>query len=88
MRRRHLFDFGFPAATGTRLAGSYVLLAVARQSLRLSKARLGRSLLAIANTEERLLLSRRACDYTRRLSPGPHVQPDRPVEARAATEPD
>jgi hypothetical protein len=31
MRRRHLFDFGFPATTPTRLAGSRVLLAVANR---------------------------------------------------------
>jgi hypothetical protein len=87
MQRRHLFDFGFPVATGTRLAGSYVLLAVARHAQRLSDERISRSLVAIATTEHRLLLSRIARGYTRRLTHGQPAQPHRPVEARGEVEP-
>jgi len=65
MRRRHLFDNGYPVATATLLAGSEVLLAIARQSLRLSSARLARSFLLLANSSERVTnsLARYGCSH-------------------------
>ena len=86
MKRRHLFDHGFPVATHTRLAGSAVLLAVANQSLRLSKPRLARSWTRLGNTAERVRRSRVACLYTRLLTHGAQ-QTDRAVAARPEGEP-
>ena len=57
MRRRHLFDNGFPVSKFTRYAGSQVLLAVARQSLRTSRQRLGTSLLLMAESSTRTVAS-------------------------------
>ena len=53
MKRRHLFDKGYPVCTATLLAGSQVLLAVSNQSLRRSCQRLALSLVALANSAER-----------------------------------
>lgn len=87
MKRRHLFDNGFPVATRTRLAGSAVLLAVANQSLRLANVRLALSSERIANTIDRVSRARLACLYTRLLSHGPSEQTDRAVAPQAQGEP-
>jgi hypothetical protein len=55
MARRHLFDNGHPVSAGTLLAGSEVLLAIARHSLRRSHDRLASSLQLLADSSERLL---------------------------------
>src|SRR5438477_8904485 len=57
MPRRHFFDKGYPVTRGTLIAGSQVLLAVSRQSLRKSHSRLGSSLLQIADTSQRVMNS-------------------------------
>jgi hypothetical protein len=48
MKRRHLFDHGYPTTAATMLAGSEVLLAISRQAVRLSRQRIGRSYLLLA----------------------------------------
>ena len=58
MKRRHLFDHGYPVAHFTRIAGSEVLLAIGRQSLRLSKERLVRSHVTLVNAGLCLLQAR------------------------------
>ena len=55
MPRRHLFDKGYPVARATLIAGSEVLLAISRQSLRKAHSRLGSSLLQIAGTSPRVM---------------------------------
>ena len=50
MPRRHFFDNGFPVSHGTLIAGSHVLLAISRQSLRNSRNRLATSLLRLADS--------------------------------------
>jgi len=55
MARRHFFDNGYPVTPATLVAGSHVLLAVSRQSLRKSRVRLGSSLLQIADTSQRVM---------------------------------
>ena len=57
MPRRHLFDSGYAASDTALIAGSQVLLALSRQSLRRSRTRLGSSLLQIADTSQRVMLS-------------------------------
>jgi len=57
MPRRHFFDNGYPVARATLIAGSQVLLAISRQSLRKARARLGSSLLQIAGTPPRVMSS-------------------------------
>ena len=54
MRRRHLFDNGYPVTTATLLAGSQVLLAVARQAVRKSNYRLASSFLRLADCSQRI----------------------------------
>ncbi|MBV9190848.1 MAG: hypothetical protein JOZ85_10225 [Betaproteobacteria bacterium] len=54
MSRRHLFDNGFPVTAATLVAGSHVLLAVSRQSMRQSRYRLAMSLLRLADTAQRV----------------------------------
>jgi hypothetical protein len=54
MRRRHLFDNGYPVATATLLAGSEVLLAIARQAVRKSHYRLASSFLRLADCSQRI----------------------------------
>jgi hypothetical protein len=87
MKRRHLFDNGFPVTTATKLAGSAVLLAVANQSLRLSKRRLALSCTRLADTIARVRSSQRACVYTRLQIHATTQRPDRAVEARGADQP-
>ena len=53
MTRRHLFDNGYPVSTGTLLAGSQVLIAVANAALRSSRFRLAMCLLRLAEAETR-----------------------------------
>jgi len=57
MKRRHLFDNGYPVCTKTLLAGAEVLLAVSRQSLQRSHGKLVSSLLGLAGSTSRLLAS-------------------------------
>ena len=54
MKRRHLFDNGYPVCTPTLLAGAEVLLAVARESLRRSREQLAVSHVALAGSIERV----------------------------------
>jgi hypothetical protein len=54
MRRRHLFDNGYPVATATLLAGSEVLLAIAREAVRKSNYRLASSFLRLADCSQRI----------------------------------
>jgi hypothetical protein len=54
MKRRHLFDHGYPVATATQIAGSHVLLAITHQALRLSKTRIARAYFLLAASEARL----------------------------------
>ena len=65
MQRRHLFDHGYPVTTPTLLAGSEVLLAIARQSLRQSSLKLARSLLRLAESSQRLIdaVARCGCSH-------------------------
>jgi len=49
MKRRHLFDKGQPVTRFTLIAGSHVLLAVSRQTLRAARERLASSLLQLAD---------------------------------------
>jgi|1185.fasta_scaffold30075_2 hypothetical protein len=58
MKRRHLFDHGYPVTSATQIAGSVVLLAVARHSVRLSKERLAGSHATLVNTCLSLLKAR------------------------------
>ena len=64
-RRRHLFDNGFPVSKFTRYAGSQVLLAVARHSLRTSRQRLGTTLLLMAESSKRTVDSLVLASVTR-----------------------
>ena len=57
MQRRHLFDNGYPVTNATLIAGSHVILAVARHSQRTSKSQLARSFLLLADSSGRLLHS-------------------------------
>jgi hypothetical protein len=63
MPRRHLFDNGSPPARATLVAGSHVLLALSRQSLRKSRLRIGASRRRIADTSQRVIhtLARHGC---------------------------
>ena len=54
MKRRHLFDNGFPVCTPTLLAGAEVLLAISRQSLKRSRAQLAASLVGLADSANRV----------------------------------
>ncbi|HET7366118.1 MAG TPA: hypothetical protein VFJ70_21290 [Burkholderiales bacterium] len=64
MKRRHLFDNGYPVANATLVAGSEVLLAIARQSLRKSSLKLVRSFLLLADSSGRVLQSLARCGCT------------------------
>ena len=57
MKRRHLFDNGFPVCKATLLTGAQVLLAVSRQSLRRSDAELAASLIRLADSADRVVAS-------------------------------
>lgn len=65
MKRRHLFDNGYPVTTPTVLAGSEVLLAIARQSLRQSSLKLASSFLRLAESSQRLInaVARCGCSH-------------------------
>jgi len=82
MKRRHLFDNGFPVSTPTLLAGSEVLLAISRASLRKSRRRLGLSCLLLADTLERVDQS-----YTRLVTHANHTEADRRLAADAENQP-
>lgn len=64
MKRRHLFDNGYPVANATLVAGSQVLLAIARQSLRKSSFKLAGSFLRLADSSGRVLHSLARCGCT------------------------
>jgi len=87
MKRRHLFDKGYPVTTATLLAGSEVLLAVGRQARRTSRTRIGVSCLLIADALTRVAQARRTCMYTRLLTHGSEAQSDRRIAAGAEGEP-
>jgi hypothetical protein len=53
--RRHLFDHGYPVASATLVAGSEILLAIGRCSLRKSTERLASSFLLLADSSGRLM---------------------------------
>ena|SRR5436190_22659188 len=55
MKRRHLFDNGYPVCTRTLVVGAEVLLGVSRQSLRGSRQRLAHSLLGLADSADRVI---------------------------------
>jgi len=57
VQRRHLFDNGYPVTNATLIAGSHVVLALARHSQRTSKSQLARSFLLLADSSGRLLHS-------------------------------
>lgn len=57
MPRRHLFDNGYPVTVATLLAGSEVLLAVARQAVRTSHVRLAMCILRLTESSQRLTAS-------------------------------
>jgi hypothetical protein len=59
--RRHFFDHGYPVAAATLCAGSEVLLAIARQSLRKSSQELASALLLLADSSGRLKTSFARC---------------------------
>ena len=63
MARRHFFDKGYPVTSATLFAGSQVLLALSRRSLRVSQQRIALSHTLLADTSERMLntLIRRRC---------------------------
>ena len=63
MARRHFFDKGYPVTSATLFAGSQVLLALSRRSLRVSQQRIALSHTVLADTSERMLntLIRRRC---------------------------
>ena len=84
MSRRHLFDNGYPVSGATLLAGSEVLLAVARQAVRGSHFRLAMCLLRLIDTSQRVADSRE--NFTR-LSHASSAQADPAVEERAGHEP-
>jgi hypothetical protein len=65
MRRRHLFDHGYPVANATLIAGSHVLLAVARGALRKSSSQLASSSLRLADSSQRLVdaVARCGCSH-------------------------
>jgi hypothetical protein len=65
MRRRHLFDKGYPVTRFTLVAGSQVLLAVARHALRTSRQRVGTARLLVAQSSERLIDSLALAHATR-----------------------
>jgi hypothetical protein len=91
--RRHLFDHGYPVATATLLAGSEVLLAVARQALRQSSAKLAGSFLSLANSSQRVMnsLARYGCSHAELAESRDnyvYLGPDRqPSEAAARHQP-
>jgi hypothetical protein len=87
MKRRHLFDKGYPVATATLIAGSEVLLAIGRQAARTSRLRLGVSCLLLADAVARVAQSRRTCMYTRLLTHESTTHVDRRVAAGAEGEP-
>ena len=49
MKRRHLFDNGYPVCQQTLLTGAQVLLAIARQSLKRSHGKLASSFVDLAD---------------------------------------
>jgi len=59
--RRHFFDNGYPVAGATLCAGSEVLLAIARQSLRRSSEHRASSLLLLTDSSKRLMSSFARC---------------------------
>lgn len=63
MRPRHLFDHGYPVTTATLLAGSEVLLAIARQALRQSSGKLALSLLRLADSSQHVMNSLARCRH-------------------------
>lgn len=65
MPRRHLFDNGYPVANATLIAGSHVLLAVARGALRKSSSQLASSSLRLADSSQRLVdaVARCGCSH-------------------------
>ena len=96
MSRRHLFDNGYPVSKFTRYAGSQVLLALARHSLRTSRQRLGTALLLMAESSKRTVDSLVLASVTRvelresrdNFNYGNATgRPDRQVEAGAGQEP-
>ena len=92
VERRHLFDHGYPVANATLIAGSDVLLAIGRQSLRKSSHQLARSVLLLADSSGRVLSSLERCgrshaeladsrdNYCYGASPGQPVKRDTGVE--------
>jgi hypothetical protein len=86
MKRRHLFDNGFPVSTPTLVAGSEVLLALARCSLRNSRAKLILSWTALAESADRVCVARRQCEYTRDITHGPAPARIESPASRAACE--
>ena len=93
MPRRHLFDNGYPVATATLLAGSEVLLALARCSLRTSATRLARCWLRLADSAQRVKnsLGRYGCSHAElaesRDNYAYRASPDQPSETNALLEP-
>jgi|SRR5882724_13018800 len=92
MPRRHLFDNGYPVTRGTLIAGSQVLLAVSRQSVRKSRLRLGSSLLQIADTSQRVMSSLAHHLFSHAQAPNARAEVEaggrhEPGESPARTEP-
>lgn len=83
MKRRHLFDNGYPVTPATYLAGSEVLLALSRRSLHNSRWRLHASCVRLANGLGRIAESEARCIYTRQLTHATRTQTDRAVETEA-----
>jgi hypothetical protein len=65
VKRRHLFDKGYPVASATLIAGSQVLLAVASGALRTSSGRLASSRMLLGDSSQRLLNTLARCGCSR-----------------------
>lgn len=74
MKRRHLFDHGYPVTSGTRIAGGLVLLAVSNEALRTSRDRLALSFMRLADTSQRVLDSAERTDCTKIELHASHAQ--------------
>ena len=91
--RRHLFDNGYPVAGATLLAGSEVLLALTRQSLRMSRSQLARSFLRLADSSQRVVntLARCGCTHTELAESRDNyvyrASPGKPSERKTGVEP-
>ncbi|HUQ77042.1 MAG TPA: hypothetical protein VM183_20150 [Burkholderiales bacterium] len=87
MPRRHLFDNGYPVCSATLVAGSEVLLALARRSLVLSRDRFAATSILFEKSTRSLAQSNALCRYTRLLTDATRPKTHRGIEAAPDAQP-